>query len=456
MLSAGCDEIAVDEEGGVWLGGLHRFEATYYRVFNGAVDRVVVSYVRDQQTQFDTNRRLQFAVAGGTIAFASPQIGGPSTGFAPIASAMDVSDPFEVESVGVAPASHEIVWDLAVINDLGNVVGLQTFPQVTPVGDSTLYRRRTFPYTVSAEGLPTPAPTATPVDPETGAGMSGVVTLASGEVAVASVADVVPDDFDGSIGDVAVSRRAPGGEWSPLEVILSEPGGQVIRDVTVVGGLVVAVGDSLLLNPTTQVEEGKPYVLFGDGTSFSRLDLDVAGSNLASVYSVCAMPNSQALVVGFDWQARTPFSALIDLTAGTAQINQMQISPTTAIPQRCVAAREGAFVEVQGSSFEQGSALYATRDGITFTPVDVLADDDAMYRIRSGMAGVAIVGITGPASEDAFVLFGPTIDSLQRVDVPGFTGAGVQVANDVIVGENALYVIGTINASPVVWPIYFS
>ena len=457
MLSAGCDEIAVDEEGGVWLAGFHTFEATYYRVFNGAVDRVAMSYVQGQETQFDTRRRLQFAVAGGTVALATPQIGGPATGFAPVASTADAAAPYEVTAVGVAPASHEIVWDLRVINDIGNVVGLQTFPQVADTGDSTVYRRRTFPYTLSADGQPTPAPTATPVDPETGAGMSGVVTLASGEVAVASVAETVPSDLDGTIGDVAVSRRAPGGEWSPLEVILGEPGGQVIRDVTVVGGLVVAVGDNLVMNTTTHVEEGKPFVLFGDGTSFARLDLDpdVAGSNLASVYSVCALPDSRALVVGFDWLTRTPFSALVDLTAGTVQVNQMQIAPASAIPQRCVGAREGAFVEVQGSSFDLGNILYETRDGITFSPVDVLADDDAMYRIRSGAAGLAIVGITGPAGEDAFLLFGPSIDSLQRVDVPGFTGAGVQVANDVVIGDHALYVIGTINASPVVWPIAF-
>lgn len=456
LLSAGCDEIAVDEEGGVWLGGFRNFDASFYRVLNGAVDRVAAAYVEGEQTGFDTSKRIQFAVGGGTLATAVPQIGGSSSGFAPVAAAVDLTDPLQIEPVGASPPSHEIIWDLTVLNDLGNVVGLETFPQVVDMGDSAVYRRRVFPYTLSDSGRPTPAPAETPTNPDTGGGLSGVVTLASGDVAVASVTDADPGDIDGTIGDVVVSRRAPGGEWSPLEVIVGGPGGQVIRDVTVVGGLVVAVGDDLLTNPTTHVEEGKPFVLFGDGTTFSRLDLDVGGSNLAEVYSVCAMPDSQALVVGFDWLTRRAFSALINLTAGTVQINDIQISPASAIPQRCVSAREGAFVEAAGSSYDNGSLLYETRDGISYTPVNVLADDDAMYRIRSGAAGVAIVGITGPASEDAFLLFGPTIDNLERVDVPGFVGAGVQVANDVVIGAGSLYVIGTINASPVVWPIAFS
>lgn len=455
LLSAGCDEIAVDEEGGVWLGGFRNFEATFYRVRNGAVDRMAAAYVEGEQTGFDTSRLIQFAVGGGTLATAVPQIGGPSSGFAAVASADDVADPYQIQPVGASPPSHEIIWDLSVVNDLGNVIGLVTYPQVATLGNSIVYRLRVFPYTLNAAGRPTPAPGETPPNPDTGGGISGVVTLASGDVAVASVTDANPGDIDGTIGDVVVSRRPPGGEWSPLDVIVGGPGGQIIRDVTVVGGLVVAVGDDLLTNPTTQVEEGSPFVLFGDGTTFSRLDLDVGGSNLAEVYSVCAMPDSRALVVGFDWATRRPFSALVDLTAGTVQVNQIDISPSSAIPQRCVSAREGAYVEAAGSSYENGRLLYATRDGLTFTPVNVLADDDAMYRIRSGAAGIAIVGITGPAGEDAFLLFGPTIDTLQRVDVPDFVGAGVQVANDVVIGDGSLYVVGTINASPVVWPIQF-
>lgn len=457
LFSAGCDEIVVDEEGGVWLGGYSSFENYVYRVLNGVVDRVAVAFVQGEQTPFDSGPNVQFGVRGGVIAAAVPQVGGSSNGFAQVASATNLDQPVVIEPVGVSPPGHEVISGLGVINDIGNVIGLETYPQLAPLDDGAIiYRQRVFPYTLSDVGQPTLAPAAAPANPDTGAAISGVVTLAAGEVAVASVADANPGDVFGIVGDVVVSRRPPGGEWSPLEVVLGGPGGQTIGDVTVVGGLVVAVGADLLTNETTNVDEGQPFVLFGDGTTFSRLDIDVGGSNVAQALSVCPMPDARALVIGYDRQSRSAFSALVDLTAGTVTVNEIDIEPAGAVPQRCVGAREGAFVEVAGSSFADGSLLYGTRDGITFDAVDVLAEDDFMYRIRSGAAGVAIVGITGPASEDAFVMFGPSIDAMQRIDVPGFVGAGVQIANDVVIGDGVLYVIGTINASPVVWPITIS
>jgi hypothetical protein len=282
-----------------------------------------------------------------------------------------------------------------------------------------------------------------------------VVSLPSGDVALGTIVTGA-EESHGTIGDVVFSRRDTGGQWTPLEVVLGGDGGQTVTSVAVVGGVVVAVGDNVITNPTTQIDEGEPFVLFGSGDgSFSKIDLDVNGSPLARANSVCALPDGRALVVGFDYRAGRPFTALVDLAAGSAQVMAPSISPEGAFPSRCVGAREGAFVEVAGSSNSAGSLLYETRDGVAFTQVNVLAEDDSMLRIRSGAAGVAIVGITGPASEDAFVMFGPTIDSLQRIPVPAFQGAGVQVAQDVVIGDDRLYVIGTINDSPLVWPIHF-
>ena len=47
-------------------------------------------------------------------------------------------------------------------------------------------------------------------------------------------------------------------------------------------------------------------------------------------------------------------------------------------------------------------------------------------------------------------------DQLERIPVPAFEGAGVQVAQDVVIGDDTIYVIGTINNSPLVWPIRLS
>ena len=456
LYTAGCDEIAVDEEGGIWLVGFQSFDAVIYRVLGGAVDRAAVMYVEGELPPFDTSEWMQMTTAGGTVAAAVPQVGGPLTGFAAVADLTGLDEPRQIQGVGEAPAGREIFIELSVLNDLGNVIGLVTYPQVVERGESVLYRRRVFPYTIAANGAPTPTPDATPLDPETGGGIEGVVSLPTGDVALGTTVSGA-EPSEGTIGDVSFSRRDPGGEWTPLEVVLGGDGGQIVTSVVVVGGVVVAVGDNVLTNPTTQLDEGKPFVLFGSGDgTFSRIDLDVNGSPYARPTSVCAMPDGHALVVGFDYRAGLPFTALVDLAAGTAQVTTPTITPEGAYPSRCVGAREGAFVEVAGSSSSEGSLLYETRDGVTFTHIDVLAEDDSMLRIRSGAAGIAIVGVTGPASEDAFIMFGPTIDQLERIPVPAFEGAGVQVAQDVVIGDDTIYVIGTINNSPLVWPIRLS
>jgi hypothetical protein len=450
MIGAGCGDIAVDPEGGIWLGGAHTFDATIYRVFNGAVDRVAELAVAGQQGPILVPESIRFAVDGTTVAYSVPQIGGTAAGFVPAASAT-VADLFEMTPVGDAPPSHEIIRDLEVINDLGSVIGVNTFPYI--VEETASYLRRTFPFTLSALGEPAPAPDAAPKDPTSGAYLPGIVSLADGgDVALADVVDPPDVAGVGTLGDIVVSRRPPGGMWSPIETVASGVGAQYVNDVTVVGGLVVGVGQDVVTNQATGIDEGRAIVLFGDGTSFSRIDLDVGGSVLAQALDVCAMPDNRALVVGYDGATGLGFSALVDLTNATAEVHDQVIDPFYAVATRCHAAVEGAIVEVAVGT---GVDLYETRDGINLRRLDVTADDDSVLRVRTAAQGVAIVGVTGPGGEDAFVLFGPTIDRLQRVEIPSFAGAGVQAADDIVIGDGTLFVIGTINMSPVVWPITY-
>lgn len=450
LVGAGCSQLAVDADGGIWLGGATTFDATFYRVFGGAVDRLAVLEVDGQQGPIFEPSRLRFGVGPTTLAVSVPQLGGTAAAFVTTSATTDLAAPATLQPVGDAPVSHEIIRDVSVINDLGSVVAVDTFPFI-PEGTGN-YVVRSFPFQLSARGEPTADEEAAPVDPATGTYLDGIVSLPSGDVSLSDVVDPAGAQFVGVSGDIVVARRPPGGAWTTPELVLGGDGGQNVIGVTVVAGAVVGVAEDKRTNPQTGVDEGAAFVLVGDGTTFSRIDLAVGNSNRVVPLDVCAMPDNTALVVGYDGLTGRGFTATVDLAAATARINTPVIEPASAVATACHAAREGAIVEVSIGSVTR---LYQTRDGVSFFPIDVLAADDSVRRVRTGAEGVAIVGVSGPAGEDAFALFGPTIEDLRRVEIDTFAGPGVQVASDVVITAGSLFVVGTINDSPVVWPITY-
>lgn len=450
LYSAGCADIAVDADGGVWLGGATSFVATFYRVLGGVVDRAFV-YETDVDGVMDDD--VRFDVSGGVLAVAAPVSGGMVSGFGTVADATDIARPRGITSVGGPPASHEIIVGVSVINDASRVVGLDLYPQLITERGSVTYSPRTFTYTLGADGTPVAAPDAAPTDPQTGGNMTGIASLPGLDVSLATVSDTTGEEYTGRVGDVVVSRRPAGGTWSPFEIVAGGLGAQVVRDVVAVGGLVVGVGSDTVTNQDTNVDEGTPLVLVGDGATFERIELDVGGSKFTRMLSACALPTQQVLALGYDRATDQAFSAIIDPVARTATVRPPSISPPSAVPLRCVEAPDGALVEVADDT---GTVLYSTTDGVTFRPLDVFADDESSPTAQGGVAGVAVVGRTGPAGEDAFVLFGRTIDTLQRVEVPTFVGAGRQEATGVVIAEGVIYVLGTINGSAVVWPVTYS
>lgn len=454
IYSGGCADIAVDGDGGIWLAASQSYLTVVYRVFNGEVDHIAYSEVTGDQGPVDSDgaQSLRFAIGEGRLVLAVPQSGGPFTGTATLESTADTADPRELSALGMAPTSHEAVTDVRVINDLGNVVGVATYPFIS--GDTEAgfkYQPRLWPYVLGADGVGVAAPDATPVDPVTGAGVSGVVSLPTGDVAVTTIAEEVGTDYAGTLGEIAVSMRPTGGAWSPLAVVAGGPGGQYVNDVVIVGGQVVGVGGERVTDQTTLVDSGQALVVIGDGTTFQRIDIPV--SAYAEAWSVCALSATTGLVVGYDWANERGFTAIVDVVARTATVVQTSIQPASAVPTRCVAAHGGALVE---AVTDAGAQLYSTRDGTAFTPLDVLNVDDYVLNTRASAYGVAIVGVTGPSDEDAFVLFGRDLQSLQRVEIPSFVGVGIQEVTDIVIDDGMLFAVGTINRSPVVWPITYS
>lgn len=456
IYAGGCADIAVDDEGGVWLAAAQTYLTVVYRVRDGQVDRVTYAEVTGEQAPISTNgaQALRFAVGSGRVVVAVPQSGGPFTGTIGLDATADLETPPPLDEMGMAPTSHEIITELRVINDLGNVVGVETYPHI--VGDDDVgynYQPRLWPFVIGSDGVGVATPDATPVDQVTGAGVDGVVSLPGVDVALTTIAEDVASvgDYAGTLGEIAVSTRPTGGEWSPLEVVAGGPGGQRVRAVAVVGGQVVGVGGEQITDQATTIDRGGALLVVGDGTTFERIDIGSFES--AEALSVCALSPTTALVLGYDWGNDRPFAATFDVGTRAVTIVPTVIEPATAIPVRCVAAQGGALVE---AITDAGAQLYSTRDGSTYAPLDVLNEDDYVLNTRASAHGVAIVGITGPSDEDAFVLFGRDLTSLQRVEIPSFVGVGIQEVTDIVIDDGMLYAIGTINRSPVVWPIVYS
>lgn len=419
--------------------------ATFYRVLGGVVDRALI-YETDVNGVMDDE--VRFDVSGGVLAVATPVPGGMVSGFGTIGNATDIGAPRRIGSAGGPPESHEIIAGVSVVNDANGVVGLDLYPRVLTERGSVTYSPRTFTYVLGPDGTPV----AAPVDPQTGGNMTGIVSLPGLDVSLATVSDTTGEDYTGRVGDVVVSRRPAGGAWSSFETVFGGLGAQVVRDVVAVNGMVVGVGTDTVTNQDTNVDEGSPLVLVGDGTTFDRIELDVGGSRYARILSACALPSQQVLALGYDLATNRAFSAIIDPVARTATVQPPSISPPSAVPVRCVEAPDGALVEVADDT---GTVLYSTTDGLTFRTLDVFTDEESSPTAQ-GVVGVAVVGSTGPAGEDAFVLFGRTIDTLQRVVVPTFSGGGVREATGVVIAEGIIYVLGTINGSAVVWPVTYT
>lgn len=354
LYSAGCADVAVDTEGGVWLGGATSFVATFYRVLGGVVDRAFV-YETDVDGVMDDD--VRFDVSGGVLAVAAPVPGGMVSGFGTVADATDIAQPRAITSVGGPPKSHEIIVGVSVINDASRVVGLDLYPQLITERGSVTYSPRTFTYTLGPDGTPVAAPEAAPIDPQTGGNMTGIASLPGLDVSLATVSDTTGEDYTGRVGDVVVSRRPAGGAWSPFQTVAGGIGAQVVRDVVAVGGLVVGVGSDTVANQDSNVDEGTPLVLVGDGTTFERIELDVGGSTFTRMLSACALPTQQVLALGYDLATDQAFSAIIDPVARTATVQPPSISPPSAVPLRCVEAPDGALVEVAN---DIGTVLYST------------------------------------------------------------------------------------------------
>lgn len=454
IYSGGCSDIAVDAEGGVWLAAAQTYLTVVYRILGGQVDRITYSEVEGEQGPISTDgaQSLEFAVGEGRVVVAVPQSGGPFTGSAPVDATADLEEPHEMTALGMAPTSHEIVTDLQVINDLGNVVGVSTSPFITGDDDNGYqYQPRLWPYVLGTDGVGAAAPDATPVDAVGGGGVDGVVSLPGLEVALTTISEPLIADYSGTLGEIAASTRPAGGTWSPLTVVAGGRGGQHVNAVAVVGGQVVGVGGELVTDQATTASSGPALAVVGDGTTFQRIDLGVSAD--AEALSVCALSATTALIVGYDWANGRAFTATLDVASRAVSVGQPVIEPTSAIPTRCVAAQGGALVE---ALTDAGTQLYSTRDGIALSPLDVLNVDDNVLNTRASAFGVAVVGVTGPSDEDAFVLFGRDLQSLQRVDIPSFVGVGIQEVTDVVIDDGTLYAIGTINRSPVVWPISYA
>lgn len=453
IYSGGCADIAVDADGGIWLAAAQTYLTVVYRIHDGEVDRLTYFDVQGEQAPISTDgaQSLRFAIDDGRLAIAVPQSGGPFTGTVSLDATAALDDPPPLSELGMAPTSHEVVDELRVINDLGNVVGVSTYPHISREGESVNYQPRLWPYVIGPDGVGQPAPEATPVDTVGGAGVDGVVALADTEVALTTISETVSDDYAGTIGEIAVSTRPRGGTWSPLTVVVGGRGGQYVNDVVIVGGQVVGVGGERITDQATSADSGTALVVIGDGTAFERVDIPV--STYAEGLSVCALSATTALVLGYDWANERAFTATVDVTTRTATVVPSVIEPASAIPNRCVAAQGGALVE---ALTDAGAQLYSTRDGTSFSPLDILNADDFVLNTRASAYGVAIVGVTGPSDEDAFVLFGRDLQSLQRVEIPSFVGIGLQEVTDVVIDDGILYAIGTINRSPVVWPITYS
>lgn len=450
----GCADIDVDAEGGVWIGGATTFYSLFFRVLNGTVDRIAAAEVTGTQGPVTSGNRqlLRFAVSDSHLAIAVPQYGGPMAGFAPVAELADFDNLFIFDSAEIEPTSHEIIVDVQVLNDLGSVIGIVTYPFIEEVASGGYnYLRRITPFTIGPDGVGVKAPGASPIDPRTNSGVAHIVTIEGGEVALTQIAEDVPADYEGPIGDLAISTRPTGGQWSPLEVIVGGPGRQEVVEAVVVGGAVVAAGNDVGRDQSTGRQSSTAYVLVQGADGFSRIDLGVSAD--AETLSVCALGPTQALVLGVDWAGGRGFSAIVDVPTATHEIVDQQIEPAGAVPTRCVAAQGGALVEVSTGA---GIALFQTRDGRSYGPLDVLSAGDSVHRTRGSAHGVAIVGVTGAAEEDAFVLFGPNLQSLQRIELDTFVGAGEQQIYDIVITEDRLFAVGLINQSPVVWPINYS
>jgi len=437
---AQCVSIAVDPLGGVWIVRYAGDLAAFRMEGSTITDAVIVAAPeRDFFTsQYVDSDRSAVVADGSEVALVGGLFGGVRGGV----RGTQFETP-EIRAIEGAPSRGIETFDgYNVVNRSGDLVELLTFPTTIdgPNGRWYLTNGREL-RDLGFGGSLTPSADTLAVGPAEGDSAEVAIDLAWGEVAFGSMLPEAPDARGGTVGDLGVARRVPGGSWSPLE---RQSLGDVpyVSDVTAVGDVAFAVGGEFRGNLLL------PLVVAADATEFRRLS--VAPIELAEyLVGVCPLPSGELVAVGTRVEQR-PFVALIDPVDETVSWPTPTIEADVMGFVDCASADDG--VLVVADSFT-GPRLYSTADGVEFSPVTVLGPFDEPAVTSSGGSGVAVVGATGATGGDGFVAFGASISELAPVPVPSMRGPGSQEAMDVVVRDGEVLVLGAVNGAPIVWPI---